>query len=700
MMRHLTLIALSLSANLFAASGGPDMYGYTWKDSNEPGGPVFSWIDITTTGTQVQGLADDNMVGPFVMATSQAYYWYTRKNVWIGSNGYIAFANGNIASPFPTIPMAGGMNDYIAAYTADLTFSGTGNPGRCYILDDDDQTIISYVGVPFWSPTAPSYTGSNTFQVILNKTDNTITVQYLLVSGTTQNNDLLIGIESVAGSIGLQHSVDQYQTNNFAIRYYRPDTTELDIVDAMVDYNTAPGSHGRFIARNGAPLNLEAGIINSGNVDLTDIEVQATVRNQANMTLVTASAQVAALVATNNAPIDFNAQFVPTTAGTHTLTTSISGIANELVSTNNSKVQELVVVDTTQTTLQLTYAGSTDDGTGLGWNGGDGGVGVFFAPPYYPAYAGATRVRIASNTGPSGFSMMVYDDDGPNGSAGTLLDSVAVTPQQAVAGNLTIPLTAPLTIASGGVYVLWYMGGANINIAQDIVAPFSLNTYEVLGGTWAEYRDRENVDFHIGLDLTEAPIRDIGVSGFFGAAPGQNISGPTTIRTWITNHGNIAASGFSVNYRFEGEPVVTANYTGAPIAAGSQVLFSFPQQLTPSANTTGDLCAWSSWNSDMDNNNDTTCVNVNLVVGIGEATMPVLRTWPNPTRGPLQLDGLDPGPCVVQVLDARGRLVHEEACVVNLSPVTIRLDDVGAGTYQLVVKRPDTHARTTVVVLD
>ena len=33
-------------------------------------------------------------------------------------------------------------------------------------------------------------------------------------------------------------------------------------------------------------------------------------------------------------------------------------------------------------------------------------------------------------------------------------------------------------------------------------------------------------------------------------------------------------------------------------------------------------------------------------------------------------------------------------------PVTIRLDDVGAGTYQLVVKRPDTHARTTVVVLD
>ena len=49
----------------FAAAGGPDAYGYTWKDSNEPGGPAYQWIDITTTGTQVTGLGDDNFAGPF-----------------------------------------------------------------------------------------------------------------------------------------------------------------------------------------------------------------------------------------------------------------------------------------------------------------------------------------------------------------------------------------------------------------------------------------------------------------------------------------------------------------------------------------------------------------------------------------------------------------------------------------------------------
>ncbi|HRH38500.1 MAG TPA: hypothetical protein PK760_09150, partial [Flavobacteriales bacterium] len=72
------LFAFALLASTFAAQGGPDAYGYIWKDSNEPGGPVFNWIDITTTGTLIQGLADDNVVGPFVMQTDMQYYWYGR----------------------------------------------------------------------------------------------------------------------------------------------------------------------------------------------------------------------------------------------------------------------------------------------------------------------------------------------------------------------------------------------------------------------------------------------------------------------------------------------------------------------------------------------------------------------------------------------------------------------------------------------
>jgi len=671
---------------LFAASGGPDAYGYIWRDSNEPDGPVYAWTDITSIGVMILGLADDNIVGPITMETDHPFYWYGRKNIWIGSNGYVAFNSGNIASPFPTIPTSGGVNDYIAGLTSDLNFSGTNNPGRCYVFDNTDETIISYVNVPYWSPTAPGYTGSNTFQIVLNKLDSSITVHYQNISGTTQNNDLLIGIESVAGSIGLQHSADTYPPSNFAIRFYMPPSSTLDIIDATVAYNTAPGNHGRFLSRNGNTFGLASHVLNSGNIDLQNIQVQGTVRNQANVVQVNATSQISELVATLGANVFFNASFDPTTAGTFNYTTTISGIANELVTTNNSKVQELVVIDTTLATHRLSYAGNTDDGVGLSWNGGNGGVGVFLRPPYYPAYAAATTVRIVNNFGGASFSMKVYDDNGPQGAAGTLLDSVTVAAADVVIGDMTIPLSAPLTITEGGVYVLWYMNGADISIAQDIVAPFSLNTYEVLGGTWAEYRDRENVDFHIGLNLVQAPVPDVGVSGFFGTAPGQNIVDPITVRVWVNNYGTMAAAGFNVHYQFADGPVTSSPYTGAPIAPGAQVLFSFPQLFDPEQTTTDELCAWSSWVDDVSNDNDTTCVLVNVFIGMIERNSIDLQIYPNPSNGPISVEGISPGPCEIRILDAAGRLVESSQRNATAAPLVLDLQALPAGAYHLHIR--------------
>lgn len=665
--------------------GGPDAYGYIWKDSNEPDGPVFSWIDITATGTLISGLGDDNVVGPFVMQSDMPFYWYQRKFLWIGSNGYIAFGGGNIASPFPAIPTGGGVNDYIAAMACDLNFLGAGNPAQCFYQDEPNRTIISWVNVPFWSPTAPTYTGSNTFQLIMNKLDSSITVQVLEQNGLTQNNDLSLGIESVAGTIGLQHSYGAYPVAGYAIRYYFPSITSLEVLDAVPAWSTTPGSGGEFLSRNGAPFGMVANALNTGNTNLSNFTMQAQVLNAANVVQLNGTATIPTLLTGLDTTVVYAGGWTPTAVGTYRMVTTISGIAGELVTANNQLTQELVVVDTTAATQSLNYHGSVDNLIGLGWNGGNGGVAVYIQPPYYPAYATATTVRIVSNVG-AGYTMKVYDDDGPNGQPGTLLDSVYISPAQATTGDQVIPLSSPLSITSGGVYVQWYMLGANINIAVDANPPFSLRTYEVLDGVWAEYRDRTNQDFFLGLRLAQVPVFDVGCTGFFGLTDGQDVGGQTAVRAWVTNFGNQPASGFTVNYRFGTGAVVSQAYTGAALTPGQQSLFTFNQYFVPTADTNDGLCAWTSLTDDAQALNDTACVAIHTYVGIAELSAAGVSLAPNPADDLLRIEGLGAGRWLLTVVDATGRALRREAFNAP-GTFSMAVDGLAPGAYRLVAER-------------
>jgi hypothetical protein len=684
MIRTFTLLLFAtLCARLLAGSGGPDAFGYTWQDDLEPDGPVFNWIDITSNGIQVQGLADDNVVGPFIMETNFEYYWYNRKFVWIGSNGYIAFNNGNIASPFPNIPVAGGVNDYITGMMSDLNFAGVGNPAECWFLDDPLFTVISFINVPFWSPAAPSYTGSNTFQIIMDKQDSTITVQILQQTGLTQNNDITIGIESVAGSIGLQHSKNVYPPGNRAIRYTRPTTPLIDVTDVAVDWNTAPGSGGLFLSRNGAAFDMVTRVSNIGNTPVGDFNVTGTVLNAANQQVVTDMVTVNGLVPTAEYFIEYGNPFLPTTAGTFRFRTTISGVAGDLVAPNNQLIQELVVVDTTTATQDLRYHGATDDGLGLAWNGGNGGIGIHILPPYYPAFATHTTVRIMGNAGTAGFFMRVFADDGPDGSPGTLLDEVLIPAAQATPGDKVIPLNSPITITSGGVYVQWYMQGEGVSIARDALAPFSLRTYEVLDGVWAEYRDRENTDFFLGLRLGQLPVSDVGCTGFFGIDDMQEITAATTVRAFITNFGNQPAGNIPVRFQYGGGTIIQETYTAAAIQPGQQVLYTFNAPLFPLEDGSGSLCAWTDLAGDASAANDTTCLQVTIVTGLEERRGTALALAPNPANDQVRIDGLPAGDHVLELFDASGRLVRSEDRRMQHGPLLIDVAGLPNGAYHL-----------------
>ena len=79
MKKIFTLFVLAVASTSLIAqtSGGPDAYGYEWRNSNDGAGPTYNWIDITTMGTQVSGLTDDNSVGMVDMNMNFHYYWST-----------------------------------------------------------------------------------------------------------------------------------------------------------------------------------------------------------------------------------------------------------------------------------------------------------------------------------------------------------------------------------------------------------------------------------------------------------------------------------------------------------------------------------------------------------------------------------------------------------------------------------------------
>ena len=69
-------LLLLLSSFAFAGKGGPDAYGYTWIDSDDPSGPNFAWWDVTAfagevsaplrkNGTEARGLGRRSVLGRF-----------------------------------------------------------------------------------------------------------------------------------------------------------------------------------------------------------------------------------------------------------------------------------------------------------------------------------------------------------------------------------------------------------------------------------------------------------------------------------------------------------------------------------------------------------------------------------------------------------------------------------------------------------
>ena len=496
----------------YLAAGGPDAYGYTWADSNEPGGPVFNWIDITGIGTQVTGLADDNSVAMIPMGMNFQYYWITFSEIKIGSNGWFSFDDvSNVAHCFPTIPSPGGAGDnLVAPFMTDLNFTGAGNPGEVYYYHDDvnDLFIVSFINVPWWVNANPAFIGSNTFQLILSGADNNIIFQYEDMDQVNFNDtggclqDLSIGFENTTGNVGLTISTETVPADNYAIQITYPDTPLLNIVDIAPLWNQNADNKG-FFALETDTLSLATQIKNTGNTDaVSDITVAMEVQNDQGTPVYNDSDIVAGLLAQDEATVNFASGFSGSAGAYQLIATTTSG--EDINPGNNSTNTEVILIDGTVAPMALAYTEATTSTATISWNGGTGGMGTFFQPPVDGWQITSVEMFVQANAGTGAdYTVGIYAND--NGAPGTLLGSELVpegsyTFDTWVMTTLSTPIPAPVD----GFFVSWEQNNASgVAIGRDQNGPKSRHTYEFLGGQWAEYRDNEGSDIMIRANLVD-----------------------------------------------------------------------------------------------------------------------------------------------------------------------------------------------------
>lgn len=548
----LTTLALCFSLRAFAG-GGPDAYGYTWLASTDAGGPTFSWVDISTKGALVPGLADDNSSpGYFSVGFPFHYYWNDYSQMRVGSNGWISFsATSNIASCFPTIPTSGGIaDDYLAAFMGDLNFTGAGNPGTCrYWSNGIDSFVVSYINVPFWTASAPGWTGSNSFQVILCGADSSITYQYQTLTGYVSTPgcvSLTVGIENSTGGIGLQTHSDVSPPSTYAIKFKYPNPVLLAVKDIKANWNQHFENKGRFYLTG--IFDLKSNVRSVGNTDVTtSISAVGALQNSALTTVFTQTKTFPSGMAFGTESSYFyDPQPNIATPGQYRFNLTTSNV-DDINPGNNSLVTEIELVDPCIPTMELGYSKATVNTGSINWSGGavDDGVGTYIVPPIYPVTINSVEYYVSS-AGSDGFIATLYDDDGPAGGAGTVLYTTNVASGTLTSGTWkTVTLPSPITITDGGFYVASFQLGTTYFIGTDNNLPMSRRNFEILDGSWSEFRYNSDQELMIRANVSGYSTKP--VAGFtYVDTPGSltvdfthATSGATTI---LYNFGDASSS--------------------------------------------------------------------------------------------------------------------------------------------------------------
>jgi photosystem II stability/assembly factor-like uncharacterized protein len=206
--------------------GGPDAFGYRWIDSDEPGGPTFSWVDISATGTALDtnsawvptgtlNRPNDEGYFPVRLPFSFSFYGVNKDTIFIGTNGNIMFERptGDVFTnnPFPT--STDPVNNHFGIFWDDLEVRAG---AKVYYGTNAGNFVVQYQGMARFAGTVQNYT----FEVIMSPS-GTLKYQYLAlgINGGIVNS-ATAGLENTGATIGLTvaHNSATYFHNNLAVQ--------------------------------------------------------------------------------------------------------------------------------------------------------------------------------------------------------------------------------------------------------------------------------------------------------------------------------------------------------------------------------------------------------------------------------------------------------------------------------------------------
>jgi hypothetical protein len=461
----------------------------------------------------------------------------------------------------------------------------------------DSLFVVSFSEVPFWvtsDENLKQYQGSCTFQLVLNGHNNSITINYRNVEpGVARaywrfpNTRIWSsGMECSIGEPGLafRESVvkdsSDYQTK-LADYYPRPnavvqckyptDSTTLAIKDAEVVWLLNKDNNGQIVPLNSGEFPIRAAIRNSGTVDINNVSATLSVFSVGTPQAVQIS-EFRQSRSFNKIPvgeeIELNLNRTPFITDSAIWDKANRNIGFQLVvsssedevAANNRIVNELILANILP--QQEDYLGYdrfiAHPDTAFDFTTGsitDRHVGVYITPQtetvsdFYQitklrygiviTFNETVEDRINGIFNPDtliGFHYEIWDDDGPNGEPGTLLDSGFVAPNpdqyypvydEADRTNMMylveFPVSKEVILKGGGFYLGYrvpsdqrgklpyqdYLAADGLGVGSNTTEPGipkCNRTFEINGNVWAPDRNRLLYEYVMHAYVRYGPV--------------------------------------------------------------------------------------------------------------------------------------------------------------------------------------------------